>query len=111
LQIWQQKLYRKNRMDIEFKNNTEKSNPELKKVITRASETELQTMLIEYVGEKVNPADDAVTVEMVIEVLTEEFPQLILALAEENWIRGYHQAFTDIEAAHEATLESATDGK
>lgn len=98
-------------MDIEYKNDAENKNPELKKVITRASETKLQTMLVEYVGEKVNPADDAVTVEMIIEALTQEFPQLILALAEENWIRGYHQAFADIEATHEATLESAEDGK
>ena len=101
-------------MDIDFKDNIENKNPELKKVITKSPEAKLQTMVVEYVGEKINPEDDAVTVEMIVEVLTQEFPELVLALAEENWIRGYHQAFVDIEATHGAVLESlenAEDGK
>jgi len=97
-------------MSIEFKNNSEDKNPVLKKVVTTASATELQSMLVNYVGDKVNPDDEAVTVEMIIEVLTQEFPELILALAEENWIRGYHQAFTDIEATHDAGVTSVEDG-
>jgi len=49
------------------------------------------------VGEKLNPDNDQVTLEMMIEILAEEFPEFLLAVAEENWIRGYHQALTDAE--------------
>ena len=30
-----------------------------------------------------------------------EFPEFVLAVAEENFIRGYRQAFTDMEAGME----------
>ena len=57
----------------------------------------LKEMLVDYVGEKQNPDNDEVTVEMVINTMAEEFPEFLLAVAEENWIRGYHQALTDVE--------------
>lgn len=81
-------------------------NPDLKKAVLSDTDSELKNMLVEYVGNQKNPEDDTVTVEMVIEVVTEQFPELVLALAEENWIRGYHQAFTDIEAT-ESSLKAA----
>lgn len=57
----------------------------------------LQDYIINYVGEKVNPEDDQVTVGMIIDVLAEQFPQLVLCLSEENWVRGYQQALVDVE--------------
>ena len=33
---------------------------------------------------------------MIVETLSEEFPEFMLAIAEENWIRGYEQALTDV---------------
>lgn len=86
-------------------------NPDLKKIVLPDTESELKTILVEYTGRQKSPEDDSVTVEMIINVMTEQFPELVLALAEENWIRGYHQAFTDIEAAHGAAIESAENGK
>jgi hypothetical protein len=83
----------------------EAENPSLKKVVLPDSESELKAMLVEYTGKQTNPEDDAVTVEMIINIMTEQFPELVLALAEENWIRGYHQAFTDIEAT-EASIKA-----
>tara|TARA_Y100001963_G_scaffold74379_1_gene103357 strand:+ start:439 stop:768 length:330 start_codon:yes stop_codon:yes gene_type:complete len=53
--------------------------------------------LIDYVGNKVNPENDEVNLAMIIETMAEEFPEFLLALAEENWIRGYHQAINDME--------------
>ena len=97
-------------MDIDFKDSIENKNPELKKVITKSPEAKLQTMVVEYVGEKINPEDDAVTVEMIVEVLTQEFPELVLALAEENWIRGYHQALDDVESGKKL-MEQENDAK
>ena len=60
-------------------------------------DNDLKNMLIEYVGEKNDPEDQLVTVEMIIGTLAEEFPELVLAVAEENWTRGYHQALDDVE--------------
>jgi len=57
----------------------------------------LKEWLIAYVGEKNNPENDEVTLEMIVETMSEEFPEFLLALAEENWIRGYHQALDDVE--------------
>ena len=75
----------------------ERDNPLLKQTVEADSKTPLKEMIVDYVGGKLQPEDYNVTVEMVIEVLAGEFPEFVLALAEENWIRGYHQALTDVE--------------
>jgi hypothetical protein len=61
-------------------------------------ENPLKEWLVNYVGEKSNPHDGSVTVEMIVEVLAKEFPEFLLVVAEENWIRGYKQAIVDVEA-------------
>ena len=61
------------------------------------SDNELKTWLVNYVGEKTQSEDGQVTVEAIVEVMANEFPEFLMAVAEENWIRGYHQAFVDIE--------------
>lgn len=58
----------------------------------------LKEMFVQYVGEKLQPEDGEVTVEMIIDVLADEFPEFVLAVAEENFIRGYKQAFVDMES-------------
>tara|TARA_R100001163_G_C5033244_1_gene172945 strand:+ start:93 stop:398 length:306 start_codon:yes stop_codon:yes gene_type:complete len=60
-------------------------------------ENELKTFLIEYVGEKEKPENDEVTVEMIVNTMAKEFPEFVLTVAEENWIRGYQQAMVDVE--------------
>lgn len=70
-------------------------NIELFKVIS--DDNGLKKVLIEYVGEKLQPENNEVTVEMVIGTLAEEFPELILIIAEENFVRGYQQAAQDIK--------------
>ena len=71
-------------------------NPELKKTVL--PENDLKNMLVEYVGEKMSPEDQNVTVEMVIEAMAAEFPEFLLVVAEENWIRGYQQAIDDVDS-------------
>ena len=56
---------------------------------------DLKNMLVEYVGEKLNPKNDEVTVEMIVEAMAKEFPEFVLPIAEENFIRGYQQAMMD----------------
>jgi len=68
-------------------------------------DNDLKNMLVEYIGEQNNPGDMLVTVEMVINTLTDEFPEIVLALAEENWARGYHQALTDVEVGEKLYKE------
>jgi len=60
-------------------------------------ETKLKEWLVNYVGQKHSPEDEKVTVEMVVETIAEEFPEFLLAVAEENWVRGYRQALDDSE--------------
>lgn len=73
-------------------------NPTLKEVVQK--DTEMKRWLVNYVGEKLNPSDGNITVEMIVEVMAKEFPDFVMALAEENFIRGYEQAATDFEAAN-----------
>ena len=60
-------------------------------------DTELKTWLVNYVGEKSDPEEGQVTVENIVEVMAKEFPEFLMAVAEENWIRGYHQALFDAD--------------
>tara|TARA_A100001515_G_scaffold83184_1_gene65961 strand:- start:725 stop:979 length:255 start_codon:yes stop_codon:yes gene_type:complete len=69
--------------------------------------SELKQWLVEYVGNKMMPENDEVTTEMVIHVLADEFPEVIMPLAEENYFRGYEQALTDIQMAEENTKQNA----
>ena len=88
--------------DIEFKDGEYDENLTLKETVD--PENDLKEMLVNYVGEKHNPEDENVTVEMIVETMVEEFPEFVMALAEENWIRGYHQALADVDAGREAEL-------
>ena len=68
-------------------------------------DTEMKEWLVNYVGEKHNPDDEGVTVEMIVTTMAKEFPEFLMAVAEENWIRGYHQAFDDLSTTAEAEKE------
>ena len=70
-------------------------NPELNKVLEKDSP--MKEWLVDYVGNQANPDNDEVTLAMIIDTMAKEFPEFLLALAEENWVRGYHQAITDME--------------
>ena len=58
-------------------------------------DTELKKIIVEYVGNKLKPENEEVTVENVIEVMIDEFPEAVLILAEENFFRGYAQGLSD----------------
>lgn len=59
------------------------------------TDTGLKSMIVDYVGTKLKPEDNLITVEMVIEIFADEFPEFVLSVAEENWIRGYEQGLAD----------------
>jgi len=70
----------------------------------------MKEWLVSYVGEKHEPDDGNVTVEMIVETMATEFPDFLLVVAEENWIRGYHQALTDVEVGRKIQEEAAQTG-
>jgi len=67
----------------------------LNELVTRDSG--VKQWLVDYVGKSHNPKDDEVTVEMIVETMATEFPEFLLVVAEENWLRGYQQALEDVE--------------
>ena len=69
----------------------------LKQKVVEADNS-LKEMFVQYVGEKLQPKNGEVTVEMVVDVLADEFPDFLLVVAEENFIRGYRQALVDVES-------------
>ena len=83
-------------MDIEFTDNKELESGETSKEAVQA-DTEMKNWLVNYVGEKTEPENGDVTVEMIVETMATEFPEFLMAVAEENWVRGYQQALEDAE--------------
>jgi len=59
-------------------------------------ETGLKQLVVNYVGNALQ-AEEEVTVAMAVEVFAAEFPEFLLAIAEENFLRGYEQALMDVE--------------
>jgi len=76
-----------------------------------AAENPLKQMLLEYVGNKFATEEDEgefeVTVQMIVETLAHEFPEFVMIMAEENWIRGYQQGIDDASRLHTAAPEDA----
>ena len=92
-------------MNVEFKKSKEiEHNPMLHEAVN--SDTVLKEWLVDYVGEKHNPESEEVTVEMIVATIADEFPEFLMAVAEENWVRGYHQALVDVEEHQSATEET-----
>jgi hypothetical protein len=80
-------------------------NPTLTETVV--GDSEVKTWLVNYVGNQKASDNEEVTVEMIVETMSEEFPEFLLAVAEENWIRGYHQALDDVDAGRRAEAAEA----
>ena len=74
---------------------------------TVETDTEMKNWLVNYVGERHDPDSGEVTVEMIVETMATEFPEFLMAIAEENWVRGYHQALNDVDAGQKILEEQA----
>ena len=76
-----------------------------------APENPLKEMLLEYVGNKSATEEDEgefeVTVQMIVDTLAHEFPEFVMIMAEENWIRGYQQGLDDASKLHTTAPEDA----
>ena len=57
----------------------------------------MKTWLVDYVGQKLKPENGEITVEMIVEARSQEFPDFLMLVAQENWLRGYQQALYDVD--------------
>lgn len=57
----------------------------------------MKSWLVDYVGQKTKPESGEITVEMIVSAMAEEFPDFLLVVAQENWLRGYQQALYDVD--------------
>tara|TARA_Y100001963_G_C6516978_1_gene324806 strand:+ start:8 stop:286 length:279 start_codon:yes stop_codon:yes gene_type:complete len=72
-------------------------NPHLEETVENT--TGLKQLVVNYIGNRLLAEED-VTVDMAVQVFAAEFPEFLMAIAEENFLRGYEQALTDVEQIH-----------
>ena len=85
-------------------------NPDLLKEVI-PTESELKEIIVNYVGKTINPENDEITVEDIVDVFAEQIPEFLLDLAEENWVTGYTQALSDSKAVLTAAEVPEIDNK
>lgn len=64
---------------------------------TLSTDTGLKEIVVNYIGDRLAGPED-ITVDMAVQVFAAEFPEFLLAVAEENFLRGYEQALVDVAA-------------
>jgi len=74
------------------------------------TENPMKSWLVDYVGQKFKPEDGQVTVNMVVEAMSQEFPDFLLVVAQENWLRGYQQALYDVDYGELSKNEQESSG-
>ena len=83
----------------------ETENPDLQSPVGES--TGLKQLIVNYIGDRLL-AEEEITVDMAVQVFSAEFPEFLMAVAEENFIRGYQQALDDVEStsapSNKATL-------
>ena len=88
-----------------FDNDKEKAKSAFGSESIEWEEGPLKDILVEYVGASANAEE--VTAVMIIETMAKEFPEFLMAGAEENWIRGYQQAIHDVDQGQRLLHEHA----
>jgi len=59
------------------------------------NDTKLKELIVNYVGEQLHPVTPEVTVEDVVSIFADEFPEFLLVVAQENFLRGYALGIDD----------------
>jgi len=80
----------------------------------KGEKTGLQELFLDYVGNslKLDPeTSPEISVDMIVDVLAAEFPDLVMALASENFLRGYSQALQDMEDLQEKESQLPNEDK
>ena len=61
--------------------------------VVAQQDSELKEHLVKYVGEKFDKEE--VTEHMIAEIMAHEFPEFMVSIAEENFLRGYKLGLDD----------------
>jgi len=59
------------------------------------NDTKLKELIVNYVGKQLHPITPEVTVEDVVNIFADEFPEFLLVVAQENFLRGYTSGIDD----------------
>ena len=59
------------------------------------NDTKLKELIVNYVGEQVHPLKPEVTVEDIVNIFADEFPEFLMVVAQENFLRGYTTGLED----------------
>ncbi len=81
------------------------NNPDLGLILER--DTGLKQQLVDYVGTKFD--QEEVTVAMIVDILALEFPEFMVAVAEENFLRGYKSGLDDAYGTTDRKTEETAE--
>lgn len=59
------------------------------------NDSKLKELIVNYVGEQLHPLNPDVTVEDVVNIFADEFPEFLMVVAQENFLRGYKTGLED----------------
>ena len=59
------------------------------------NDTKLKELIVNYVGEQLHPLKPEVTVEDIVNIFADEFPEVLMVVAQENFLRGYKTGLED----------------
>lgn len=68
------------------------------RTITEYDTTGLAGLILQYIASRSDSEEGEITFEQALEVFADEFPEFVMLIAEENFMRGYHQGLTDAQA-------------
>ena len=59
------------------------------------NESKLKELIVNYVGEQLHPLNPDVPVEDIVNIFADEFPEFLMVVAQENFLRGYKTGLED----------------
>ena len=65
-------------------------------------ESKLKEVIINYIGETIHPEEPNVTVEDVVKIFADEFPEFLFVVAQENFLNGYKHGLADASKEEKA---------
>ena len=68
--------------------------------------TKLKELIVNYVGEQLHPIAPEVTVDDVVKIFADEFPEFLLVVAQENFLRGYSEGIKETIVPAEDALSA-----
>lgn len=90
-----QRRYFEDKMEIREEKDFMKD--DIKYQLVEREDSPLKELIVNYVGERLHPTEPNVTVEDIVTLFADEFPEFLITVAQENWLLGYKQGIQDRE--------------